>query len=138
MALKTPLIFKDEQGGILAITLVIMVLLTILGFAALNTSSLDIQIAGNEVNRTREFYQAEAGVSAVLALPTNTLHGILMGWGGARVEQEYVILEEDKRYIVRFNRWIDSPSLSSSSPYKFEVKSVSGGVTIIAGIEYTL
>jgi Tfp pilus assembly protein PilX len=58
------IILKDrkEQGSVVVIALMILVVLTLLGIMATRTSSIDIRIAANEISYKKNFYIAEAGV----------------------------------------------------------------------------
>ena len=50
---------KSEEGSVLIVALVILVLLTLLGIFATKTSEIEIQIAGNEMRYKRNLYSAE-------------------------------------------------------------------------------
>lgn len=53
---------RNEEGSVLVIALVMLVLLTILGITATSTSNVELQIAGNERNFKRTFFTANAGI----------------------------------------------------------------------------
>jgi Tfp pilus assembly protein PilX len=53
---------QSEQGSITVIALMILVVLTLLGITITRTSTIDIQIAGNEIPYKQNFYVAEGGV----------------------------------------------------------------------------
>ena len=57
-------IFKNqsEQGSITVIALMILVVLTLLGITISRTSTIDVQIAGNEIPYKQDFYVSEGGV----------------------------------------------------------------------------
>ena len=57
-------IFKSqsEQGSITVIALMILVVLTLLGITISRTSTIDVQIAGNEIPYKQDFYVSEGGV----------------------------------------------------------------------------
>lgn len=57
---------KDESGIALVIALLIMVLLTVLGTAAIMTSTTDVKIGANFQRSSSAFYIAEAGLEAGL------------------------------------------------------------------------
>lgn len=50
---------RNDQGFVLVTSMLIMVLLTILGIAATNTSIFELQIAANDRDYKRNFYKAE-------------------------------------------------------------------------------
>jgi hypothetical protein len=58
------IILKDpkEQGSVVVIALMILVVLTLLGIMATRTATTDIRIAANEISYKKNFYIAEAGV----------------------------------------------------------------------------
>lgn len=51
-----------ERGAALVTALVVLTLLTVIGFAATNTSMLETMISSSERGRTEAFYVAEAGI----------------------------------------------------------------------------
>jgi len=52
----------NEQGSITVIALMILVVLTLLGITITRTSTIDMQIAGNEIPFKQNFYVAEGGI----------------------------------------------------------------------------
>jgi hypothetical protein len=52
---------KDEQGFALVITLLVLALLTMMGTAAINTTSFELQITGNERIARQRFVIADSG-----------------------------------------------------------------------------
>ncbi len=58
--MKEKCLLKNEDGSILAVALIMLVLLTLLGIYATTTSEIEIQIAGNEKLSKQNLYQAEA------------------------------------------------------------------------------
>ena len=52
----------NEQGSITLIALMILVVLTLLGITITRTSTIDMQIAGNEIPFKQNFYVAEGGI----------------------------------------------------------------------------
>ncbi len=57
-------IVANEQGFILVIALLFMVILTLVGITALNNSNTEIQIAGNDKLQKQTFSQADGGTEA--------------------------------------------------------------------------
>ena len=53
---------KSEEGMVLVIALVMLMLLTIIGVAAIDTSTMETMISGIEKERQGTFYAAEAGI----------------------------------------------------------------------------
>ena len=56
-------LITNEDGTVLVISLVILALLTVIGIAVTTTSSIELQIAGNQKSATESFYRAEAGLA---------------------------------------------------------------------------
>ena len=52
---------RNEEGSVIVLSMVLLVLLTILGISATRTSSIEVQIASNERQAIQNQYQAEAG-----------------------------------------------------------------------------
>lgn len=52
---------RTENGFVLVATLLVLLLLVMIGIAALNTTTVELQIAGNEKVHNETFYAAEAG-----------------------------------------------------------------------------
>ena len=53
---------KNEDGFTLLIFLALLLMLTLIGIAAVTTSTTDVNIAGNDLRTVRAFYAAEAGL----------------------------------------------------------------------------
>ncbi len=53
---------NNEEGSVLILALIMLVLLTLLGISATTTSMIETRIAGNERVYKRNFYAAEAAV----------------------------------------------------------------------------
>ena len=51
---------KNEEGSVLIVALIVLVLLTLLGIFATRTTEVEIQIAGNDMRYKRNVYSAEA------------------------------------------------------------------------------
>ena len=54
---------NNEGGFVLVVALMILVILSLIGIAGLNTSIFEKQIAGNDWNAQRTFYRADGGAS---------------------------------------------------------------------------
>lgn len=53
---------KDEKGIAMVVALLILLVLTLIGFSSINTSIFESSISGNERVSTDAFYAAEAGL----------------------------------------------------------------------------
>jgi hypothetical protein len=59
---------NNEKGSILLISLLILVLLTIIGIAATNTSTIEILISGNDKLHKMAFHEADGGTEVGIEL----------------------------------------------------------------------
>lgn len=55
-------VLRDDQGVSLVVALLILLVLTILGISAINTTTFETNIAGNERLYNNAFYAADSGV----------------------------------------------------------------------------
>jgi len=67
--MKEKCLLRNEDGSVLVIALIILVLLTLLGISATTTSQIEIQIAENERSHKIAFYAAEAAGAYVAGSP---------------------------------------------------------------------
>lgn len=61
--------FDNDKGSVMVLALILLALLTLLGMAALTSSSIDAQIAGNELRHKLAFYAAESATAYVTRSP---------------------------------------------------------------------
>ena len=59
-------IFKNEQGSVLVMAIMVLALLTIVAFTATRTSNIEVQISGNELLHQKYFFTAEAGIARAI------------------------------------------------------------------------
>lgn len=64
---------KNEEGMILGMVLMLMVVIAVLGIMAVNTSTIDIQIFGNQKRSSESFEVAQGGVDVSIPIIENTL-----------------------------------------------------------------
>lgn len=53
---------RNEEGNVLLVAFIFLVILTLIGIFATQTARMDIQIASNEIPYKQNFYLAEAGL----------------------------------------------------------------------------
>jgi len=53
---------RNEEGNVLLLAFIFLVILTLIGIFATRTARMDIQIASNEIPYKQNFYLAEAGL----------------------------------------------------------------------------
>ena len=66
-------IFRNEDGSVLIITVLILVALTLTGISAITMSSIDIQIAANDKLYKTALHNADSGTFAVAKVISKTL-----------------------------------------------------------------
>ena len=59
-------IFTNERGSVLVLALLVLVLLTLMGISATTTSTIEVQMAGNDKVHEIAFYAAESGWQTTL------------------------------------------------------------------------
>jgi Tfp pilus assembly protein PilX len=62
------LIQKNEKGSVIIAAIMILALLTVTTFMAMNTSDTEVQISGNALIYKKTFYAAEAGIQHAMKL----------------------------------------------------------------------
>jgi Tfp pilus assembly protein PilX len=74
--MKQTFLPKNENGSVVVLALIMVVLLSLLGMAVSRTSSIDVQVASNEAQAVKDLYQAESADNYALedtnAWMTNT------------------------------------------------------------------
>ncbi len=56
-----------ENGFVLVICLILLLMLSLIGIASITTSTSDMRVSGNEMNQTGAFYAAESGLERAAA-----------------------------------------------------------------------
>ncbi|MBI3994942.1 MAG: hypothetical protein HY349_03075 [Nitrospirae bacterium] len=64
--MKSKNLLKNERGLALVVALMLLVLLTVMGLAAISTTTTEMQITSNERTDAQAFHAAEAGIKEVL------------------------------------------------------------------------
>lgn len=65
---------QSEEGFVLITAMLIMIAVSLLGIAALNTTTFETMIAGNEKWSQEQFFQADSGINQMLALDMEPRH----------------------------------------------------------------
>lgn len=68
MSSRSLLLLRDEQGIVLIVVLSIMIMIALLGTAAVMTSRTEVDISGAEKNNSAAFYAAEGGVEKAVEI----------------------------------------------------------------------
>ena len=64
--MKSKNLLKNERGLALVLALMLLVLLTVMGLAAISTTTTEMQITSNERTDAQAFHAAEAGIKEIL------------------------------------------------------------------------
>jgi hypothetical protein len=73
--MKTAVLLRSEKGSVMVVALLVLIILTIIGIGANNTTSTDIQIAANEKFHKVAFYNADAGVYGTPKIVSSAIDG---------------------------------------------------------------
>ncbi len=78
----------NEDGFVLIIALIMLLLTSLLGIYATNTTSIELNIAGNEKMALQKFFQAEAAMNVTYAALLN--NNSTTGFNGLPVGDEFL------------------------------------------------
>jgi len=82
-------ILKNEQGSTIIASLFILVVVTIIGVAATNMTSVELQIAGNDARYKRAFFAADGGTELGIELLEQNIEERSFGnastWGSTNI-----------------------------------------------------
>ena len=76
MEQRYPVLVDNDGGSVLMTTVLIMIILTSIGIFAINTSSIEMMISGNEKFHKQAFYNAEGAIRSVYPLLDDIRLGI--------------------------------------------------------------
>ena len=76
MKQRYPVLVDNDGGSVLMTTVLIMIILTSIGIFAINTSSIEMMISGNEKFHKQAFYNAEGAIRSVYPLLDDIRLGI--------------------------------------------------------------
>ena len=127
--LRKPL--ENDKGGILIIALLMLIILTLLGIAATDTTNVEIQVAANEKIYKEAFYNADSGIFYAVAKGS-----ILVPSHGAAPSFTQVTPPDLPSNVNLYYR-----DVTAGPPRQIEVRSVGtakggGTASIVAGIEF--
>jgi len=134
----TRAISRDQRGAALVVALIILLVLTLLGVSAMNTSSLEEKMAANSQEFNRAFQAADSGLihafrqidTTNLAAPQNDGTPALPGMGGNNAGARYVA-----RYVGTSTPPINSGygMTSGLQAYYFDIQSTGYNVATGTG-----
>lgn len=71
-------ILREEKGAVLITMLILLIIITLIGTIAINVSTVEIQIAGNQKRVSMAFEGAEAGLDLAVPVIESTLLNSLL------------------------------------------------------------
>ncbi len=107
---------RNENGFVLITALIMLVVLMVIGMAATNTSTVELQISGNNKASTQTFYQADGGARVGIALVEENIEEV----GFASSDQGVVHVNELDLFLN------ENSALDWSSPDAYLPKGASG------------
>jgi len=98
---KTAQILRNEEGSVILVAMIIMVLLLVMGISATNMSSIEMQILRNAIFQKQEFYFTEGGMVEV-ATDVNLASPDRVGTSGDRSSEDntYAVTNIDMPVIL--------------------------------------
>jgi len=103
---KTARILRNEEGSVILVAMIIMVLLLVMGISATNMSSIEMQILRNAIMQKQEFYFTEGSMVEV-ATDVNLASADRVGTSADRTS-------EDNTYAITN---IDTPVILTETVY---------------------
>lgn len=156
--MKNYMVKKQQDGAVLVISLVLLLVLTLMGVAGMNTSTMQERMAANAQNSNRAFQGAESSVWSLLEqLYDNDLSMLRDSMKSADQKSDVVTYTFDSakgitgsrqakflgEVIITSGSSMDaSESSSQLKGYRYELKGTAtmagsgAGTTIYKGIEY--
>lgn len=116
---------KNEEGSVIVVALIIMVLLLIMGISATNMSSIESQILRNTIIQKQTFYSAEAAREYVppnteLYHSANVTVGAGINFPGPGTEEKISIGSQSFNGNVRYAGSSQPPRGSGTEAGKFK------------------
>ena len=98
---KTVQILRNEEGSVIVVAMIIMVLLLVMGISATNMSSIEMQILRNAIMQKQEFYFTEGGMVEV-ATDVNLASADRVGTSADRTSEDntYAVTNIDMPVIL--------------------------------------
>ena len=120
----------NEEGSILLVAMLMLVLLTLMGMSAVTTSNVEIRIASNEKAMARNFYLAEAAAMEAAQRIENTAEATLRARSDAWVNAGTVAMGDPGT-----TAWGDSNSavsvIDNVTRYAAVDRGVAGGSSLV-------
>ncbi len=109
---------KRQSGAVLIVAMVILVVLTLLGVTAMNTTSLQERIASNTQEQVHAFQAAETGLNQAFA--DNLVYDITSTYTGGATPTTFAGSADSASYIPTFLGYSPPPLGSMFSATSFQ------------------
>ncbi len=137
-------IINTERGFILMTSLMMLVILMIIGIAATNTTTIELQVSGNDKVATQTFYQADGGAQVGIGLVESNIEDI--GFksntqGGVHVNTLDLYLNDNTPMDwANPDAYLPNNAVGNDPRTDISVRSISGaqagsGLQMVAGYE---
>ena len=136
---------RNEEGSVIIIAFILLVVLTLIGVLATRTSTIDIQIASNEIPYQQNFYVAEGGVhreAAEVARGSYPIGNVLVAQtlatqasGSLPAPTPHAVDGNSYAFRVDYLGFFSPPagySILHFSRYDYDIRATQGGVTVRA------
>ncbi|MGA8181832.1 MAG: PilX N-terminal domain-containing pilus assembly protein [Desulfobacterales bacterium] len=107
---------ENEKGSVMVLAVVLLFLLALLGMAALSTSSIETQIAGNELRHELAYYAAESAAAYVAFRPD------LYGPDNIRADICHYFPNNTTPYVKITTRLPPAQSISATQSFNGQVQ----------------
>lgn len=92
-------LLTNENGSVIVLSLIMLVLLTLLGMAATRTSNIEVQIASNDRQAARSLYQAESADHYALEITNTWMTNSFLSSTPATAQTPILFLDIDKDLV---------------------------------------
>ena len=121
---KITSIINNQQGSVIVMAVIILVLLTVIGISATNTSTTEVQVSTNAVLHNIAFYTADSGIAAGRAALTNLKSADAGSWDQLLFNLDAA--DDDKKSI----KWNDTDCVPNVCWTLNDILDAAGGRTV--------
>jgi len=121
-SMKKALLLKNENGSVVVLALIMLVLLTLLGMAVTRTSSIEVQIASNDQQAVDCLYKAESADHWAIELINTWMTNTFLTTDAGTAKATSPDLDNDG--TPETNTDIDSDGISD---FLMEIRCIEGG-----------
>jgi len=107
-----------QSGAVLIVAMIMLVVLTLLGVTAMNTTSMQERIASNTQEQVHAFHAAETGLNQAFA--DNNAYDITSSYTGAEIPTTFAGSNDSAGYVPMFLGFSPPPPGSLYSATSFQ------------------